>query len=82
MKDKRIEILLIKVIETVKEELLNSLRKSDTVEKSDFNIQNITDQGEAIERIKTGNKNIIRIESILGQMLKMVKHTDLLKTLT
>ena len=82
MKDKRIEILLIKVIETVKEELLNSLRKSDTVEKSDFNIQNITDQGEAIERIKTGNKNIIRIEPILGQMLKMVKHTDLLKTLT
>ena len=34
------------------EELLNSLRESYTVEESDFNIQNIIDQREAIERIK------------------------------
>ena len=38
--------------ETVKEELLNSLRESDTIEESDFNIQNMIDQREAIERIK------------------------------
>ena len=56
--------------ETTKEELLNSLRESDTVEESDFNILNIIDQQEAIERIKhydeilkTGNKNTIRYES-------------------
>ena len=33
---------------TLKEELLNSLRKSYTLEESDFNIQNITDQLEAL----------------------------------
>ena len=54
--------------ETVKEELLNLLRESDAVEESDFNIQNITDQREAIEKmkhydeiIKTGNKSTITI---------------------
>ena len=46
-----------------KEELSNSLKESDTVEKREFNIHNIIDQGEAIDRIKyykeiikTGNK--------------------------
>ena len=34
----------------MKEDLLNSLSESDTVEESDFNIQNIIDQQEAIER--------------------------------
>ena len=44
------------------------LRESDAVEESDFNIQNITDQREAIEKmkhydeiIKTGNKSTITI---------------------
>ena len=55
---------------TVKEELLNSLRERD------FNIQNMTDQREAIERIKTENKNTIRYESIQGQMLKKIKDTE------
>ena len=57
--------------DTVKEELLNSLRESDTVEESDFDIKNIVDQRELIgkikhydEIIKTGNKNNIRYESI------------------
>ena len=35
----------------MKEELLNSLRESDTVKESNFNIQIIIDQREAIERI-------------------------------
>ena len=56
--------------ETVKEELLNSLRESDTVEEKDFNIRKITDQREAIaieiikyfeEIIKTGNKKSNKI---------------------
>ena len=33
----------------VKEELLNSLRKNDTVKEPEFNIQNIIDQREATE---------------------------------
>ena len=56
-----------KNIETVKEELLNSLRESDTVGQSYFDIQNIIDQQETIERIKhyqeiikTGNKKDMR----------------------
>ena len=36
----------------MKEDLLNSLNESDTVEESDFNIQNIIDQREAIERFR------------------------------
>ena len=56
--------------ETVKEELLNSLRESDTVEEKDFNIRKITDQREAIaieiikyfeEIIKTRNKKSNKI---------------------
>ena len=36
----------------MKEDLLNSLSESDAVEESDFNIQNIIDQQEAIERFR------------------------------
>ena len=36
----------------MKEELLNSLRESDTVEDQEFNIHNITDQRQAIDIIK------------------------------
>ena len=64
------------------EELLNSLRESDTVQESDFNIKNIIDQQEAIKRtkhydvtIKTENKNNIRYESTQGQVLKNFKDT-------
>ena len=35
----------------MKEESLNSLRESDTVKESNFNIQIIIDQRETIERI-------------------------------
>ena len=38
--------------EIVKDELLNSLRVSNTVEEREFNIQNIIDQREAIDIIK------------------------------
>ena len=69
--------------ETVKEEQLKSLRESDTVEESDFDIKNIVDQQEAINKIKhydqiikTGNKNNIRYESIQGKMLKKFKDTQ------
>ena len=41
-----------KNIETVKEKILNSLRKSDTVEERYFNIQNMINQREVIEAIK------------------------------
>ena len=68
---------------TVKKDLINLLRESDTVEESDFNIQNTIDKWEVIERIKhyneiikTGNKTTIRYESIQGQMLKNFKDTE------
>ena len=55
---------LIKTREIVKKELLNSLKKSDTVEQREFSIQNKINQTEGIditkryeEIIKTGNKN-------------------------
>ena len=38
--------------EIVKEELLNPLRKNDTVKEREFNIQNIIDQREATDIIK------------------------------
>ena len=38
----------------MKEELLNSLRESDTVKESNFNIQIIIDQRETIERQSSG----------------------------
>ena len=66
--------------ETVKEELLRSLKENDTVEESDFDIKSIANQKEAINKIKhydeiikTGNKNTIRYKSIQGQMLKKSK---------
>ena len=67
----------------MKGELLNSLRESNAVEESDFDIKNITDQREAIEKtkhydkiIKSGSKNTIRYESIQRQMLKTFKDTE------
>ena len=72
-----------KNIEIVKEELRNSLRKSDTAEEQEFNIQNIINQREAIdimkhyeEIIKTGNKKTIRYETKQGQMLKTFKEKE------
>ena len=63
-------------VKTVKEELIKSLKKNDTVEESEFDIKNNIDQKEAINKIKhydefikTGNKNTIRSELIQGQML-------------
>ena len=57
-----------------------SLRESDIVEESVFDIRNIIDHREALERIKhyveiikTENRNTIRYESIQGQMLKKLK---------
>ena len=48
----------------MKEELLNSLEQSDTVEEREFNMQNLINQGEAIDIIK-------RYEEIRkAQMLK------------
>ena len=51
----------------MKEELIKSLKKNDTVEESEFDIKNNIDQKEAINKIKhydefikTGNKNTIR----------------------
>ena len=59
---------------------IKSLRENDTVEASDFDIKNVVDQKEAINKIKyydkilkTGNKNTIRYESIQGEMLKKFK---------
>ena len=56
------------------------MRESDIVEESVFDIRNIIDHREALERIKhyveiikTGNRNTIRYESIQGQMLKKLK---------
>ena len=52
--------------EIVKEELLNSLRESNTVKERKFNIQNIINQREAIDRIKRYEEIIktIRYEAI------------------
>ena len=44
--------------EIVKDELLNSLRVSNTVEEREFNIQNIIDQREAIDIIKRCQETI------------------------
>ena len=51
------------------------MRESNTVEEKDLNIQNITDKQGAIERIKTGNRNTMRNESIQRQVLKKFKDT-------
>ena len=57
---------------------MKSLKENDTAGEGDFDIENIIDQKEAINKtkrydkaIKTGNKNVIRYESIQGQMLKI-----------
>ena len=59
------------------------MRKSDTLEEQEFNIQHIIDQREAIdimkhyeEIIKTGNKKTIRYETKQGQMLKTFKEKE------
>ena len=56
-------IIRKKNLEIVKEEFINLLRENDTVEKQEFNIQNIVGEIEAIDIImhyegnmKTGNK--------------------------
>ena len=46
-------------LEIVKEELLNVLRKSDTVKEQEFNMQHTIDQREAIDIIKR-YKDIIK----------------------
>ena len=72
---------------TVKGELLKLLRQKDAVEESDFDIKNIVDQQEAINKLKhydeqetrnkrTRNKNNMRYESIQGQMLEKFKETE------
>ena len=68
---------------TVKEELLKSLKESETVAESDFDVKNIVDQREAINKIKhydeiikTGNKNTIRYKPIQGHMLKKFRDTE------
>ena len=54
--------------------------ENDTVDESDFNIKNMVDQKEAINKIKY---KVIRYESIQGQMMKKKLNIakDLLKTL-
>ena len=53
-------------------------RGSSIVEESDFDIQNVTDQWEAIKRIKHYNQimKTMRYETIEGQMLKKFKDTE------
>ena len=73
----------------VKEELLKSLKLNDTVKESGSDIKNIVDQKETINKIKhydkitkAGKKNMIRHDSIQGQMFKNFKIAkDLLQTL-
>ena len=69
--------------EIVKEELLNSLRESDTVKERKFNIQNIINQREAIDRIKRYEEIIktIRYEAKY-KMLKKFKNMERLSTST
>ena len=64
--------------EIVKEELLNSLRESDTVEEREFNMQNIIDQREAIDIIERYEEIIktIRYKAIQEQMLKKFKNME------
>ena len=59
--------------EIVKEELLKSLRESHTVEELELNIENIIDQRETMdiiksyeEIVKTGNKKTRRFETRQG----------------
>ena len=67
-----------KIPEIVKEKLLNSLMKSDTVKEREFNLQNIINQREGIDIFKRYKRIIkkIRYEAIKGQMLKKFKNME------
>lgn len=67
----------------VKEELLNPLKLNDTVKESGPDIKNMVDQKETISKIKhydkitkAGKKNMIRLDSIQGQMFKKFKDSE------
>lgn len=66
--------------EIVKEELLNLLSKSDTVEEKEFSMQNIIDQREAVNIVKPYKEimKTIRCQAIRGQMLKKLKNMEVL----
>ena len=66
--------------EIVKEELLNLLSKSDTVEEKEFSMQNIIDQREAVNIVKPYKEimKTIRCQGIRGQMLKKLKNMEVL----
>ena len=72
----------------MKEQLLNSLRESDTVKESNFNIQIIIDQREAIDRIIRYYEEVIETgkkqdkNQYKSKCLKSLRlRKDLLKTL-
>ena len=72
-----------KTHETVREELLNSLKKNDAVEEPWLNIANLIDTGGAItiihryeETIKTRNKKTIGFVAKQTQILKKFKDTE------
>ena len=67
-----------KIPEIVKEKLLNSLMKSDTVKEREFNLQNIINQREGIDIFKRYKRIIkkIRYKAIKGQMLKKFKNME------
>ena len=64
----------------MKEELLNLLSKSDTVEEKEFSMQNIIDQREAVNIVKPYKEimETIRCQAIRGQMLKKLKNMEVL----
>ena len=64
----------------MKEELLNLLSKSDTVEEKEFSMQNIIDQREAVNIVKPYKEimKTIRCQAIRGQMLKKLKNMEVL----
>ena len=66
----------------MKEELLNVLRKSDTVEEQEFNMQHPIDQREAIDVIKRYKDIIktIRYKAMQGQMLKNFNYMEVLSS--
>ena len=67
-----------KIPEIVKEKLLNSLMKSDTVKEREFNLQNIINQREGIDIFKRYERitKKIRYEAIQEQMLKKFKNME------
>ena len=62
----------------MKEDLLNLSRESDTVEEQEFNIQNITEQREAIDIINRYEEIIKtrRYEKIQGEILIDFKNME------